>query len=113
MQNSVSSHQNLAIVDRIFPLIEKGKAGLARLSVTDSPGGRVAEGPVLSRKPPMASKTCRRNDMLQPMKFRTGVRSDLLDITVPALFDHHLVFMHGRHRFHLTPAERTQLKTYL
>ncbi len=47
------------------------------------------------------------------MDFRTGIRSQLLDITDEAIFDHHLVFMHGRHRFRLTPAERKQLKTYI
>lgn len=36
-----------------------------------------------------------------------------LDITDPALFDYHLVFMHGRTRFRLTDAERKQLRTFL
>jgi len=36
-----------------------------------------------------------------------------LDITNQALFDHQLVFMHGRSSFRFTPAEREQLKKYL
>jgi hypothetical protein len=36
-----------------------------------------------------------------------------IPITSKALFDHHLVFMHGRSAFRFTPAEREQLKTYL
>ena len=36
-----------------------------------------------------------------------------VDITDDALFDYHLVFMHGRNAFRLTDAERKQLKTYL
>jgi hypothetical protein len=36
-----------------------------------------------------------------------------LSMTDPQLFRYHLVFMHGRHSFRLTPAERKQLRTYL
>lgn len=36
-----------------------------------------------------------------------------LAITDPKLFQYHLVFMHGRHSFRLTPQERKQLRTYL
>lgn len=36
-----------------------------------------------------------------------------LSITDPKLFHYHLVFMHGRHNFRLTPEERKQLRTYL
>ena len=46
-------------------------------------------------------------------KIRTHVRPELLDITDPALFDYHLVFMHGRTAFRLTDGERRQLKLYL
>ena len=41
------------------------------------------------------------------------VREELLDITDPALFDYHLVFMHGRTAFRLTDAERQRLKQYV
>ena len=47
------------------------------------------------------------------LKIRTHVRPELLDITDPALFDYHLVFMHGRTAFHLTDGERQQLKRYI
>ncbi|HEX5444109.1 MAG TPA: DUF4159 domain-containing protein, partial [Pirellulales bacterium] len=36
-----------------------------------------------------------------------------LAISDPNIFHYHLVFMHGRHSFRLTPAERKQLRTYL
>ena len=47
------------------------------------------------------------------LKVRTHVREELLDITDPALFDYHLVFMHGRTAFRLTDGERRQLKQYV
>jgi hypothetical protein len=47
------------------------------------------------------------------LKIHAQVREQLLNITDDALFDYHLVFMHGRNSFRLTEAERAQLKTYL
>jgi hypothetical protein len=47
------------------------------------------------------------------LKIRAQVRSDLLSITDDALFDYHLVFMHGRTAFHLTDAERQRLRQYV
>jgi Domain of unknown function (DUF4159) len=47
------------------------------------------------------------------LRIRTKVRDQLLDITDDALFDYHLVFMHGRTAFHLTDAERQRLKLYI
>ena len=44
------------------------------------------------------------------LKIRTKVREQLLDISDDALFDYHLVFMHGRTAFHLTDMERKRLK---
>lgn len=44
---------------------------------------------------------------------RAEARAELLDLGSPALFDYHLIFMHGRHRFRLTDTERQQLRTYL
>ncbi|MDY0170220.1 MAG: DUF4159 domain-containing protein [Thermoguttaceae bacterium] len=44
---------------------------------------------------------------------RAGAEQVMLRITDSAMFDHHLVFMHGRHTFRLTDQERQQLKTYL
>ncbi|NQU24419.1 MAG: DUF4159 domain-containing protein [Candidatus Nealsonbacteria bacterium] len=49
----------------------------------------------------------------QKLKIRTGTRDQLLKISDKALFDYHIVFMHGRHRFRLTTTERQQLKTYI
>ena len=49
----------------------------------------------------------------QELRLRTGVRDKLLDIADDDLFNHHLVFMHGRNRFRLTDEERAQLKAYL
>ncbi len=47
------------------------------------------------------------------LKIRTKVREQLLDISDDALFDYHLVFMHGRTAFHLTDLERKRLKLYI
>ena len=47
------------------------------------------------------------------LKIRTRVRQELLDITDDALFDYHLVFMHGRTAFRLTDAERQRLRQYI
>ena len=47
------------------------------------------------------------------LNLRVGAQENELAMTDPALFDHHLVFMHGRTAFQLTPGEREQLKTYL
>ncbi len=47
------------------------------------------------------------------MKVRTNVRDDLLDMTDEALFDYHLVFMHGRTTFRLTEDERQRLREFI
>jgi len=47
------------------------------------------------------------------LKIRAGTDDRELSITDDALFDYHLVFMHGRNDFHLTDAERKQLRTYV
>ena len=47
------------------------------------------------------------------LKLRVDARQNLINITDEALFDHCLVFMHGRHQFRLTEGERRQLKTYV
>ncbi len=46
-------------------------------------------------------------------KIRVDVKSRLIRLTDDALFDHHLVFMHGRNGFRLTPEEQQQLKVYI
>ena len=47
------------------------------------------------------------------LKIRLDLHPALLDITDPALFDYHLVFMQGRTAFRLTGRERAQLKRYV
>ena len=47
------------------------------------------------------------------MKICAHVEEKLLDITDEALFDYHLVFMHGRTAFQLTNQQRQQLRQYL
>ncbi|MGA2030787.1 MAG: DUF4159 domain-containing protein [Thermoguttaceae bacterium] len=47
------------------------------------------------------------------LKIRTDPHPALIDITDPALFNFHLVFMHGRTSFSLTDKERKQLRTYV
>lgn len=47
------------------------------------------------------------------LKIRTRVREGLLGIDDNALFDYHLVFMHGRTAFRLTDTERRRLKQYI
>ncbi len=46
-----------------------------------------------------------------------GIRVDTtpheFPLTDPRLFDYHLVFMHGRHSFQLSPLERQQLRAYI
>ncbi len=47
------------------------------------------------------------------LKLRVPTDPVELGLTEEALFDYHLLFMHGRNAFRLTPAERDQLKTFL
>ncbi len=44
---------------------------------------------------------------------RCGATDTLVRLTDPELFDHHLVFMHGRNRFRLTDEERRLLRLYI
>jgi hypothetical protein len=47
------------------------------------------------------------------LKIRATAKDDLVSIGDDALFDYHLLFMHGRNNFHFTEEERKRLKTYL
>ncbi len=47
------------------------------------------------------------------LKLQVRAAPDLINISDPSLFRYHLAFMHGRYDFHLTDAERTQLRQYL
>ncbi len=49
----------------------------------------------------------------EKLKLRVGTEPRELAMTDPKLFRYHLVFMHGRQNFRLTPEERKQLRTYL
>ncbi|MDX1965286.1 MAG: DUF4159 domain-containing protein [Pirellulales bacterium] len=49
----------------------------------------------------------------QQLGFRVEVDSRLIDITGESIFDHHLVFMHGRNDFRLTPNERKRIREYI
>ena len=49
----------------------------------------------------------------QQLKIRASGEPIELAILDPKLFDYHVVFMHGRRNFRLTPKEQTQLRTYL
>lgn len=46
-------------------------------------------------------------------KLRVSSAQEMIGIGDAKLFDYHLVFMHGRHDFRLTPQERDQLRLYL
>ena len=47
------------------------------------------------------------------LKIRVGAERREINITDAALFDYHLLFMHGRNAFHLTDGERKQLRAYI
>ncbi len=47
------------------------------------------------------------------LKLRVRTASEMISISDENLFRYHLVFMHGRHDFRLTPAERKQLHDYI
>ncbi len=81
--------------------IERGKIAVANLR---HPGGCDAAPRALANLMEAAARE---------LKIRVDVHPSLLSITDNALFDYHLVFMHGRNSFHLTDRERAQLKTYV
>ncbi len=49
----------------------------------------------------------------EKLELRVNTQPRDVAMTDPQLFQYHLVFMHGRHNFRLTPQERQQLRTYL
>jgi hypothetical protein len=49
----------------------------------------------------------------EKLQLRVDPQPRELAMSDPQMFRYHLVFMHGRHSFRLTPAERKQLRTYL
>ena len=80
---------------------DRGKLYTARLQ---HPGGCNAAPGALVNLMELASNKLQLRVETQPRE---------LSIIDPQLFRYHLVFMHGRHSFRLTPAERKQLRTYL
>ncbi|MBN2477412.1 MAG: DUF4159 domain-containing protein [Pirellulales bacterium] len=49
----------------------------------------------------------------QQLGIRVDTSENLIHVTDATLFDHHLVFMHGRNRFSFSPQERLRLKTFV
>src|SRR5262249_32211641 len=49
----------------------------------------------------------------EKLSLRASTEPKELAISDPQLFRYHLVFMHGRNSFRLTPQERKQLRVYL
>jgi hypothetical protein len=49
----------------------------------------------------------------EKLKLRVDTQPRELSIVDPKLLHYHIVFMHGRHNFRLTPQERKALRTYL
>ncbi len=81
--------------------VERGRLAIAKLR---HPGGCNAAPRALINLLETAGRE---------LKLRVDTSENLIRITDAALFNYHLVFMHGRNRFHLTEEERQQLKTYL
>jgi hypothetical protein len=81
--------------------VERGRLYIAKLR---HPGGCNAAPRALINLLDLAGRE---------LKIRATVRDQLLDLTDDALFDYHLVFMHGRNAFRFTDAERAQLKKYI
>lgn len=80
---------------------DRGKMYVARLL---HPGGCNAAPGALSNLLRVAG---------DKLKLRVSTEPRELAMTDPQLFHYHVVFMHGRHSFRLTPEERKQLRTYL
>jgi hypothetical protein len=81
--------------------IDRGKVRIASLR---HPGGCTAAPRALVSLLEAASHA---------LKLRFNTETTELAITDQALFEHHMVFMHGRNAFRLTDAERKQLKVYV
>jgi hypothetical protein len=85
-------------------LVDRGKLYVA--SIIHSGGCNAAPGALATLLRLAAEK----------LELRTADRLDEIRqvrLSDPELFQYHLVFMHGRAAFRLTPAERKELRTYL
>lgn len=49
----------------------------------------------------------------QQLNIRVSTEENLIYLTDEALYDHHLIFMHGRNRFRLTDVERERLRLFI
>jgi len=78
--------------------------GIVRIASLRHPGGCTAAPRALVSLLDAASHA---------LGLRFSTETTELAITDQALFDHHMVFMHGRNAFRLTDAERKQLKLYV
>jgi hypothetical protein len=87
--------------DKRADAVDRGKIRIANLR---HPGGCTAAPRALVSLLEAASHA---------LKIRFTPETTDLAITDQALFDHHMVFMHGRNAFRLTDAERKQLKLYV
>ena len=73
---------------------------------------RQAQAPRRLRRPPRALANLM-EQAAQELNIRVETHPKMIAITDPALFDHPIVFMHGRNAFRFTPAERKALRTYV
>lgn len=81
--------------------IQRGKLSIAQLR---HPGGCTAAPRAVTNLLESAGRE---------LKMRVNTNPVELAITDDALFDYHLAFMHGRNAFHLTDAERKQLRLFV
>jgi len=81
--------------------LDRGRLQIASLR---HPGGCTAAPRALANLLEAAARTLKIHVTAEPTE---------LAITDSALFDYHFAFMHGRNAFHLTDAERKQLRTYV
>ena len=94
-------HFTTAAADRQQDNFDRGKLYVAKLL---HPGGCNAAPGALANLLRVAG---------EKLELRVSTEPRELGLSDPKLFQYHLVFMHGRHNFRLTPQERKQLRTYL
>ncbi len=86
---------------RLPDKLDRGRVAVAKLR---HPGGCNAAPRALANLLEVAGNE---------LNLRAETREELIGLTDEALFDHHLVFMHGRNRFRFTDSEREWLRTYI
>jgi hypothetical protein len=80
---------------------DRGKLYIAKLR--HSGGWNAAPGALLALE----------QALLREAHVRVSTEQREVDITSPALFNYHLVFLHGRNQFRFSDAERKQLRSYV